>query len=263
MTETTNDMERYIRQMTYPPFGEEGQRKLLSSRALLCGCGGLGSNLSSTLVRAGLGFLRIVDRDNCEMNNLQRQIVYDEKDAMAGVPKAFAARDRLMEINSEVEIEAIVEDVTPETIEKLVLGMDLIIDGTDNFATRYILNDVAVKHGIPWVYGGCVGAEGQAMTIIPGDTPCLRCLIPQPPAPETTPTCAVVGVMAPIVQVIAAFQAIDAIKILSGHPEAINRSLNVFELWDNRMRQINIDNLREAADCPTCKHREFTFLKAK
>src|SRR6185503_17007210 len=203
----------------YAPLGEAGQRRLAASRALICGCGALGSVLANTLARAGVGHLRIVDRDFLELNNLQRQVLYDEEDVAAGLPKAIAARQRLAKINSEIEIDAVVADVDHTNIERLLDGVDCLIDGTDNFETRFLLNDAAVKLGIPWVYGGCLGAEGQSLTILPGQTPCLRCLMSEPPPAGESPTCDTAGILGPIINVIASMQACEAIKILSGHRE--------------------------------------------
>ena len=242
------NLERYVRQMRYPPMGEEGQRKLLESRALLCGCGALGSVLANTLVRAGVGHLRIVDRDFLELNNLQRQVLYDEED---------------VKINSQVEVEAIVADVDHTNIPSLVEDVDVILDGTDNFETRFLLNDASIKFGIPWVYGGCIGCEGQAMTILPGETPCLRCLMQDAPPPGTTATCDSAGILAPVVNVIASIQACEALKILSGNRNAISRALLVVDLWDNRLRHIGLDSLKETADCPTCQGKEFPWLDGK
>lgn len=232
----------------------------MASRALICGCGALGSVLANTLARAGVGHLRIVDRDFVELNNLQRQVLYDESDVAAGLPKAVAAEQRLKTINSQIEVEAVVTDLDHTNISQLLQGVQLILDGTDNFETRFLLNDASVKFGIPWVYGGCIGAEGQTMTILPGETPCLRCLMQEAPPPGTTPTCDTAGILGPIVNVIASWQAAEAIKILSGHRDSINRTLTVVELWDNRVRQIKLDSLLENQDCPTCGRREFPWL---
>src|SRR5688572_6901933 len=176
VSEVKAGFDRYVRQMRFPPIGEAGQKKLLDSRVLICGCGALGSVLANTLARAGVGHLRLVDRDFVELNNLQRQVLYDEQDVAEGLPKAAAAERRLKQINSQIEIEAIVTDVDHTNIESLLQGVHLILDGTDNFETRFLLNDASLRFNIPWVYGGCVGAEGQTMTIIPGQTACLRCL---------------------------------------------------------------------------------------
>ena len=260
---TPSNLDRYVRQTRFAPLGEEGQRRLLASRVLICGCGALGTVLANTLARAGVGSLRIVDRDFVETNNLQRQVLFDEQDVAAELPKAVAAANKLRQINSTIDIEPIVADVDHTNILKLCIGVDLILDGTDNFETRFLLNDVAAKLQIPWVYGGCLGCEGQTMTILPGETPCLRCLMSEAPPPGTTPTCDTAGILAPIVNVIASLEAMEAIKILSGHREAINRTLTVIELWDNRLRQVRLDSLRETADCPTCKRGEFPWLEGK
>lgn len=257
-------LDRYARQMRYPPIGEEGQRRLLASRALICGCGALGSVLANTLARAGVGKLRIVDRDFLELNNLQRQVLYDEEDVAAGLPKAIAAEARLRKINSGIEIEALVADVDHGNVAGLLSGVDMILDGTDNFETRFLLNDAALKFGIPWVYGGCIGCDGQTMTILPGETPCLRCLMPDgPPPPGASPTCDTAGILSPIINVIASIQANEALKVLSGHREAASRVLTVFELWDNRIRQLKLDSLRESVDCPACHGREFPWLEGR
>jgi adenylyltransferase/sulfurtransferase len=248
--------------MRFPGVGVEGQRKLLAARALVVGCGALGSVIANTLARSGVGKLRIIDRDFLELNNLQRQVLYDEDDVAAGLPKAIAAQNRLQRINSTIEIEAIVGDVDHTNIERLLEGVDCLIDGTDNFETRFLLNDAAVKLGLPWVYGGCLGAEGQSLTILPGHTPCLRCLIPEPPPPGTTPTCDSAGIMGTVIGVIASIEANEALKLLSGHVEAINRTWTILDLWDNTARQIKLDSAR-SADCPCCGRREFPWLSGE
>jgi adenylyltransferase/sulfurtransferase len=230
---------------------------------LVCGCGALGSVLANTLVRAGVGAVRIVDRDFVELSNLPRQVLFDEDDVAAGLPKAVAASQKLVRINSAVAIEPVVADLDHTNIERLCEGVDAIVDGTDNFETRFLINDAAVKLGIPWVYGGCLGAEGQTMTILPGVTPCLRCLLHECPPPGSTPTCDVAGVLGPIVGVIASIQAVEALKILSGNRDAVSRYLTVVELWDNRLRQVDVASLRERTDCPTCKRGQFPWLAGK
>jgi len=262
-TTCSTNLDRYVRQMRYPPLGEEGQRRLAAAGALVCGCGALGNVLANTLVRAGVGLVRIVDRDFVETNNLQRQTLFSEDDVARQIPKAIAAAEKLQMANSEVEIEPVVADVDHTNIEELCDGLDVIVDGTDNFETRFLVNDVAVKHNIPWVYGGCLGAEGQTMTILPGETPCLRCLMQECPPPGTTPTCDTAGILGPIVGVIASIEAVEAIKILSGNRAAISRNLTVVELWDNHLRQVGVASLREQVDCPTCKHRQFPWLEGK
>jgi molybdopterin-synthase adenylyltransferase len=256
-------LDRYVRQMRYPPFGEEGQKKLAESRVLICGCGALGSVLADTLVRAGVGHVRIVDRDFLETSNLQRQVLFDEDDVARQLPKAIAAADKLRRINSGVEVEPIVADVDHTNLAELADGADMIVDGTDNFQTRFLLNDFSVKHGVPWVYGGCLGAEGQTMTILPGETACLRCLMQDCPPPGTTPTCDTAGILAPIVSVIASIEAMEAIKILSGNRDAVSRGLAVLDMWGNHLRHVDLGALREQVDCPTCRHGEFPWLDGK
>jgi molybdopterin-synthase adenylyltransferase len=263
MEDSKLHLERYIRQSRYVPLGEEGQRRLMAGRALICGCGALGSTIANMLVRAGVGLVRIVDRDFVELSNLQRQVLFDEVDATAGTPKAVAAAEKLRRINSTVVIEPVVADVNPANIEKLCENIDLILDGTDNFETRFLLNDVSVKNGIPWIYGGCVGTEGQTMTILPGETACLRCLMGTCPPWGSTPTCDTAGIMGPIVGVIASIQAMEAIKILSGNRSAVSKNLTAVELWQYRLRQIDVKNLRDTADCPTCKKKEFPWLAGR
>ncbi|MBC7855308.1 MAG: ThiF family adenylyltransferase [Pirellulaceae bacterium] len=249
--------------MRYPPIGVEGQQKLLASRALVVGCGALGSVIANTLARAGVGKLRLVDRDFLELNNLQRQVLYDEADVAAGLPKAIVAKDRLSKINSQIEIEAHVADVEHTNIVRLCEGVDCIVDGTDNFETRFLINDAALQLRLPWVYGGCLGAEGQTLTILPGETPCLRCLMPEPPPPGSSPTCDSAGILGTIIGVVASLQANEALKILSGHRDAISRTWNVFDLWDNTARQIKLDSFQPQRDCPACSGREFPWLSGQ
>ncbi len=225
------DLARYARQTRFAPLGDEGQQRLRQGAALLCGCGALGSSIANLLVRAGVGMLRIVDRDFVEVTNLQRQSLFDEADAAAGTPKAVAAAEKLRAINSTVSIEPIVADIDPENIGRFCERIDLILDGTDNFETRFLINDLAVSRRLPWVYGGCVGAEGQSMTILPGETPCLGCLMPECPAPGSVPTCETAGILGAIVGLIASIEAAEALKILSGNRDAISRSLTVVDLW--------------------------------
>jgi adenylyltransferase/sulfurtransferase len=251
---------RYDRQARFALFGAEGQRRVGQGRGLICGCGALGSVIAETLVRAGVGHLRIVDRDFLELNNLQRQVLYDEDDVASGLPKAIAAGNKLRRINSEIAIDPIVADVTHGNIAELADGVDVIVDGTDNFATRFLINDFAVKHGIPWVYGGCIGAEGQTMTILPGETACLACLMSEAPPPGATPTCDTAGILAPIVGVIASIEAAEALKILGGRREAVSRRLTIIDIWDNQVRHVDLSRLRESGDCRVCRHGEFAWL---
>lgn len=263
MSETpspSSNLDRYVRQMRYAPLGEEGQKRLAASRALVVGCGALGSVIANTLARSGVGYLRIVDRDFLETNNLQRQVLYDEQDVADGLPKAIAAAAKLRRINSQITIEPLVTDVSYTNIIELTNDIDVIVDGTDNFETRMLVNDVALKRRIPWVYGGCLGAEGQTMTIVPGETACLRCLMQDTPPPGTTPTCDTAGILAPIINVIASLQAGEAIKLLSGNRQAISPYLTVIDVWDNRVRQIKLASLRAAGQCPACDQGDYPWL---
>ena len=246
-------LARYERQMRFAPLGLAGQQHLTRSRVLIVGLGALGSTSAELLARAGIGTLRLVDRDWLEWSNLQRQSLYCEADVREQLPKAIAAARRLAEINSSIAIEPLVADVTPGNIRQLTEDVDVIVDATDNFETRFLLNDVSLETGIPWIYGGCLGAEGQTMTIIPGESACLRCLMPDgPPAPADLPTCDTAGIIAPIIHVIAAVQVAEALKLLSGNRASASQALQCFSLWDGRHRQIDLARLRETGNCPAC-----------
>jgi adenylyltransferase/sulfurtransferase len=259
----TNDLslERYSRQIRFAGIGEEGQRRLLHSRVTLCGCGALGTVLANALVRAGVGRLRLIDRDFIETSNLQRQVLFDEHDVAENLPKAEAAARKLAAINSSVHVDPFVADIDRTNIVELVEDADLILDGTDNFEIRYLINDVAVKLGKPWVYGGCIGSHGQTMTILPGETPCLRCVFEAAPAPGEAGTCETAGVLGPMVNVIASLQATEALKILTGQRDKINRELLYFDIWDNVQRRIKIAPLLGKVDCPCCRHHRFEWLE--
>jgi molybdopterin-synthase adenylyltransferase len=255
------DPNRYSRQIVLSQIGQEGQERLARSQILLVGCGALGTVLADQLVRAGVGFLRLVDRDIVEWSNLQRQTLFDEADAQAQCPKATAAAGKLRAANSEVAIDPVIADVDSENIEKLIrVGdrpVDLILDGTDNAETRYLLNDIAVKHAIPWIYGGCVGTEGRVLAIQPGKTPCLRCIFRDPPATGELPTCSTAGVLAPAAAMVASLQAIAAIKILTGRIDS--PTLVSFDAWSGHHRRTSLTGGRDP-DCPSCGHRRFEFL---
>lgn len=265
MTTEPSEFERYSRQIRFPKIGDEGQRALSNSSALIIGCGALGSVIANTLVRAGVGKLRIVDRDFLETSNLQRQVLYDEDDVAANLPKAVAAANKLRKINSDVEIDSLVADVDASNIESLCQydgqNVDVILDGSDNFEIRFLINDVAVKHSIPWIYGGCLGADGQTMSIVPGQSACLNCLmLDGPPPPGTTATCDSFGILAPIINVIASIQSNEAIKLLSGNADAVSKKLTVVSMWDNEFRAMDVSQLREQVDCPTCRQSQFQWL---
>jgi adenylyltransferase/sulfurtransferase len=252
--------ERYSRQVNFAPLGEEGQRRLLESRVLLCGCGALGTVLANALCRAGVGYLRVVDRDFVELSNLQRQILFDENDVAACLPKAEAAARKLKAVNSEVSVEAVVADVDHTNILDLAADVDLILDGTDNFETRYLINEAAVKLAKPWVFGGCVGSHGQTMTIVPGQSPCLRCVIESSAPPGMAPTCETAGILGPTVSILASLQATEALKILSGRIDAISRDLVLIDVWDGTYERLEVAGLVEAVDCPVCKRGVFDRL---
>ncbi|MFL5246038.1 MAG: ThiF family adenylyltransferase [Gemmataceae bacterium] len=253
-------LERYSRQIRFPGMREDGQRRLLQSRVTLCGCGALGTVLANALVRAGVGYLRLIDRDFIETSNLQRQVLFDEQDVAENLPKAEAAARKLEAINSSVHIEPIVTDIDRTNILELAQDADLILDGTDNFEIRYLINDVAVMLGKPWIYGGCIGSHGQTMTILPGQTPCLRCVFEAAPAPGEAGTCETAGVLGPIVNIIASYQATEAFKILAGRLDKVNRDLLYFDVWDNVQKRIKIAPLLGKVDCPCCQRKRFEWL---
>lgn len=246
------EVSRYHRQILFPGIGEAGQRQLGRSRVLLCGCGALGTVLAETLVRAGVGFIRVVDRDFVEITNLQRQVLFDEQDLADQLPKSVAAARKLKLINSEVTIEPHVADVSSANILGFADHIDLMLDGTDNFETRFLLNDVSLELGIPWVYGGCIGSHGQVMPIFPGKTACLRCLIEDVPAPGTTETCDTAGILGPTVNMIASLQAVQAMKILAGKQDQVDASLHILDVWDGTLRRMSVKNLRDQGRCPAC-----------
>jgi adenylyltransferase/sulfurtransferase len=254
------ELERYSRQMRFPGIGEQGQRRLLNSHVTLCGCGALGTVLANALVRAGVGHLRLIDRDFIETHNLQRQVLFDEHDVAENLPKAEAAARKLSAINSTVHVEPVVADIDRTNILELTADADLILDGTDNFEIRYLINDIAVKLGKPWVYGGSIGSHGQTMTILPGETPCLRCVFEAAPAPGEAATCETAGVLSPIVNIVASYQVTEAMKILTGHREQVNRELIFIDVWDNVHRRIKIAPLLGKVDCPCCGHHRFEWL---
>jgi len=253
--------ERYSRQILFNQIGKDGQEKLLNSRVLLVGCGALGASHAEILARAGVGFLRIVDRDFVEFTNLQRQTLYSESDAKERLPKAIAAKNRLAEINSEIEIEAIVADINHSNIESFVKNVDLILDGTDNFQIRYLLNDACVKHNKTWIYGAAVSSYGTTMTIFPNETPCLRCIFEEMPSAGTSPTCDTTGVIQPIIASISAIQTTEALKILTENFDALHKSLIQIDVWQNNWRKIKLSKPNE--DCPACAKRNFEFLDAE
>lgn len=272
----SDDLSRYHRQALLPGFGETGQRRLGGSTALILGCGALGSMSAELLARAGVGHLVIVDRDFVEMTNLQRQVLFNEQDVADAIPKAQAARRRLAGINSTVRVTAIVDDLNHGNIARYASGTDIFVDGLDNFETRYLANDYAVRHGTPYIYGGAVGTVGSAFAILPHTssgnasweqdpagnraTPCLRCLFEEAPPPGTTPTCDTVGVLASTVTTIASFQVAETLKVLSGNFEHVSPTLLNIDLWTNTVMQLKVESAYERGDCPCCKQGRFDYL---
>jgi adenylyltransferase/sulfurtransferase len=248
--------ERYSRQAIFSGIGEEGQKKIARARIAVVGVGALGTVIANNLARAGVGYLRLIDRDFVDMSNLQRQTLYDENDVRERLPKAVAAAAHLQKINSELALEPVVDDVNPDSIETLLEDVDLVMDGTDNFETRLLLNDVCLKHGLPWIYGGAVGSYGMTMNILPGETPCFRCLIPQIPAPGTQPTCSTAGVLNMITGLIGCYQSAEAVKYLLQSP-ALRREALYLDVWKNHFHSFSVE--RDAA-CPACVQGRYEFL---
>lgn len=254
------EKERYARQIRFSPIGEEGQARLRRARVAIVGVGALGSALANHMARAGVGYVRLIDGDIVDTNNLQRQMLFDEQDALNGTPKAAAAAEKLAAVNSGVEIEPHVVEVTWHNAEQLLSDVDLILDGTDNFAARYLLNDVSVKHGIPYVYGGIVGASGSSAFFWPEKTPCLACLYPEPPLPGNLETCETAGIIGPVVHFITAFQATEALKYLAGDIQHLSRRLISVDLWNNQLLQLPLAG-KQNPNCPVCARRRFRYLE--
>ncbi len=249
---------RYSRQQLFNPIGEKGQQLLKQKHVLIIGIGALGSASAEALARAGIGKLTIIDRDYVEWSNLQRQQLYTEEDAQDKVPKAAAAKKRLQKINSDVDINAWILDATAEKLEELINGVDLMIDATDNFDIRFMMNDIAQKHQIPWIYGSCVGSYGATYTIVPGDTPCMHCLLKV--IPNTRTTCDTVGIISPAVQIVAAYQVAEAFKLLVGEEKTRRKTYLTFDVWQNQHYEIKVEKMRKD-DCPSCgKNPTYPYL---
>jgi adenylyltransferase/sulfurtransferase len=253
-------VSRYSRQELFAGLGREGQERLRRARVLVVGVGALGSASAETMVRAGLGRVTLVDRDFVEESNLQRQSLFEEDDAARGLPKAVAAEARLRRINSEVEVKGIVGDVDAANVSALVGEADLVLDGTDNFDTRFLLNDACLRARVPWVYGACVGSHGLALAIRPGATPCLRCVLREMPAPGTTDTCDTAGVIAPIVQVVAGVQAAEAFKLLASREADLLPGLLTVDLWSGLFEVMDLRGQRPS--CPACALGRYESLTA-
>jgi adenylyltransferase/sulfurtransferase len=253
-------VSRYSRQELFAGIGREGQARLRRARVVVVGCGALGSVASEMMVRAGVASLTVVDRDFVEESNLQRQSLFDEADVALGLPKAAAAETHLRALSSDVEVRGVVTDLVSDNADVLLRGADLVLDGTDNFETRFLLNDVCVRAGIPWVYGACVGSYGLALLVRPRVSPCLRCLLEERPAPGSGPTCDTAGVVAPIVHVVAGIQVAEALKLLSGRTESLLAGLVTVDLWSG---QFDVLDLRGRAPwCPACTTGQFDYAVA-
>jgi adenylyltransferase/sulfurtransferase len=267
-SDRASEKERYSRQIRFIPFGPDGQKSLRGATAVIAGCGALGSVQASLLARAGVGTIHLIDRDYVERSNLQRQLLYTEADAAQALPKAEAARRHLLEANSGIRIEAHVSDLNPENADDLLAGAGVILDGTDNFETRLLINDFSVREGIPWIYGAAIGSYGIAMPVMrhaPATSQqeasaCFRCVYPEPPA-GAQPTCETAGVLAPITSLIGSLQAMDAIKILSGRGETVRRKIFSADLWHGPVRETSMP--QPDPDCPCCGRREFVYLNGR
>lgn len=259
---TAFDVDRYSRQLRFAPIGVGGQERLAAARVAVVGCGALGSMVAMALARAGVGSLRLVDRDLPERSNLPRQILFDEADVAAGLPKAVAAAAHLARINSHGSFEPVVADLTAVNAERLLADVDVIVDGSDNFEARFLVNEVACRRRVPWVHGGAIGAEGRVMTVVPGRTACLRCLIPEPPVPGSLPTCDTAGIVGPAAVVVGAVEAMEAIKLLVGADDKAGGRLLVCDLWENVWRTVDLAPLA-AAGCGTCRADDYPWLEGR
>ena len=256
-----HELDRYSRQILLPEIGAAGQERLLSSSVAIIGCGALGTVIASGLVRAGVGRVRIIDRDYIELDNLQRQILFDEEDIAKGLPKAIAAVEKLKKVNSQVELEPIVADVNPGNVERMISDVDLVMDGTDNFETRFLVNDACVKHDVPWVYGAVIATYGMTVAIIPHHTPCFRCFLAEMPVPGSTPTCDTVGVLSPAVNIIASLEVTEGLKILMRKDEGLCGQLLYVDAWAGTMKRMELGKGNDA--CPVCDLGQFEFLEAR
>ncbi len=252
-------IERYIRQMTFTKIGKEGQERLFSSRVAIVGMGALGTVVANHLCRAGVGYLRLIDRDLVELSNLQRQMLYTEEDARRSLPKAAVAAEHLRLVNSEITIEPVVVDLNAFNVEALLKEVDLVIDAGDNFPVRFLINDVCSKHAIPWIYCGAVGSSGMTMNILPGEGPCFRCLVPKTPPAGSVQTCSTVGVLGMLTTFLASAQALEAVKILTGSKD-VRKTLMAVDIWDWQVDFIAVEN---KPDCVTCGQHRYEYLEQK
>ena len=252
--------ERYSRQVLFPGIGVLGQRRLGIAHAAIIGCGATGAAAASLLARAGVGTLTLVDRDFVEESNLQRQVLFDEQDALEALPKATAARQKIGCFNSQTVIHAHVADLVPGNIGALLQGASILLDATDNFETRYLINDYAVQQGLPWIYAAAIGSYGVTMNVLPGDTACLACIFPQPPS-GTVETCDTAGILNSAVNYAASIEVTEAIKYLTGNQDRMRRTLLSHDLWTNEHAEISAG--RPRANCPVCVGRDFAHLRGE
>lgn len=254
------NLNRYSRQTLLSEVGQEGQEKLLSSTVALVGCGALGTAIASGLTRAGVGHIKIVDRDYVELSNLQRQTLFDERDVTEGLPKAVAAVEKLRKINSEIHLESLVTDLNSFNVERILDGVNLVVDGTDNFEARFLINDACVKYGLSWVYGAVIATYGVTMSIVPGRTACLRCLLRDQPPPGTVPTCDTVGVLGAAARVIGALEVAQVLKLLLDGGQEYWSHLTQVDVWTGEWLRIQVE---QDPECPTCGQGDYEFLEAK
>ncbi|MDR1727089.1 MAG: ThiF family adenylyltransferase [Acidobacteriota bacterium] len=252
---------RYSRQVLFGGIGEAGQARIMRSRVAVVGCGALGAMQASLLARAGVGTLRVIDRDFVEESNLQRQVLFDEADVRDALPKAAAAERKLRAVNSLIAVEGVVDDVNATSIGRLLDGFDLILDAADNFNVRFLVNEYAVKNKVPWIYGACVGAYGLTFPVLPGEGACLRCVFESAPPPGASPSCDTAGVIGPVVGAVASFQVAEALKLLAGARDRLRRKITTFDLWENRYDSINLPE--PFADCACCGRHEYPFLEGE
>ena len=256
-----DSLNRYARQSILAEIGVEGQRRLSRSAVAVIGCGALGTNIANSMVRAGVGRVRIIDRDFVELSNLQRQVLFDEEDSKQRLPKAIAAALKLRRINSQVLVEAVVTDIHPGNVERMINDVDLVLDGTDNFEARFLINDACVKLNVPWIYGAVIATVGMTLPIIPHQTPCFRCLLSGLPPAGSTPTCDTAGVLGTTAAIIAALEVTEALKLLTGKVEALQRKLYYVDVWNGVTERLEIS--KEGSLCPTCDLGQFDFLEAR
>ena len=257
---TSQSTERYSRQILYPGIGAEGQRKLEAAYVAIVGCGATGAAAAALLARAGVGVLTLIDRDFVEESNLQRQVLFDESDAAQSLPKAEAARRKIALFNSEIKVHAQIADLVPANIHELLEGADLVLDATDNFETRYLLNDYAVEQNKPWIYAAAIGAYAVTMNILPGETACLACIFPKPPG-GTVETCDTAGILNSAVNLAASIEVTETLKLLTGAKSKLRRSLLSFDLWTNERSEVATS--RPRPDCEVCQQRNFAHLRGE